>query len=126
MWPTRYAVVAEPTQREPPSLDARPISMGRQQLFLDALALHAAAGVFDSTAVTIDSASRLHIGGLAFDARVAGRDHGDAGDQLSCALRSWLPAMLCWSRASAEIATALRGTLRGYEYAESSATERVS
>lgn len=99
--------------------------MGRQQLYLDAAALRSVAQCFDSTAAAIDHATRIRLGGLAFDGAAAGRDHVAAGQALRRALSGWAPELTRWSRAGAEIATALRAGLARYEGAESGAAQRV-
>ncbi|CAJ1502763.1 hypothetical protein MU0083_003014 [[Mycobacterium] kokjensenii] len=98
--------------------------MGRQLLYLDPAALHAIADRLESTSAEIDTA-RIRLGGLVFDGRTAGRDHAGAGDALRATLQSWSPELARWSRASAEIAVALRAGLVRYTDAEAVATERV-
>lgn len=99
--------------------------MGRQQLYLDAAAVESVADRFDATAADIDSAIRIRLGGLAFDGRVAGRDHAGAGEGLRHALDGWAPELARWSRTNTEIAVALRAGLARYGHAESSAADRV-
>ena len=99
--------------------------MGRQQLYLDSSALRSVAESFDATAAAIDNAARIRLGGLMFDGRTAGRDHVGAGEALRRALHAWSPELTRWSRASAEIATALRAGLARYQQAEAIAAERV-
>jgi hypothetical protein len=99
--------------------------MGRQQLYLDVAALHSVADCFEATAADIDTAIRIRLGGLAFDGRVAGRDHVAAGEEMRRALDGWVSELTRWSRANTEIAAALRGGLVRYEHAETSAADRV-
>ncbi|MEB3034108.1 type VII secretion target [[Mycobacterium] nativiensis] len=99
--------------------------MGRQQLYLDAAALRLLADCFDATAADIDTATRIRLGGLAFHGGVAGRDHVAAGEALRRALDCWAPELTRWSRATAEIAAALRAGLGRYTHAELSAADRV-
>lgn len=99
--------------------------MGRQQLYLDSAALCCVADCFDTTAVAIDSAARVRLGGLVFDGSVAGRDHVGSGEALRRALDGWAPELSRWSRASTEIAAALRAGAVRYGNAESSAADRV-
>lgn len=99
--------------------------MGRQQLYLDAAALRSVADCFDATADDIDTANRIRLGGLTFDGRNAGRDHVAAGEELRRALDAWAPELTRWSRATTEIAAALRGGLERYGRAELSAADRV-
>lgn len=99
--------------------------MGRQQVYLDAAALHSVADCFDATARAIDTAARIRLGGLAFDGGVAGRDHVGAGESLRRALDAWAPELTRWSRAGTEIAWALRAGLARYGHAELTAADRV-
>ena len=99
--------------------------MGRQQLYLDAAVLGSVADCFDLTAATL-AASRIRLAGLAFDGAAAGRDHVGAGEALSRALHGWAMELTGWSRASTEIATALRVGLARYGQAEAAAAERIS
>lgn len=99
--------------------------MGRQQLYVDAAALRSVADGLDTTAADIATATRIRLGGLAFDGSVAGRDHVAAGEALRRALDAWMPELTRWSRATAEIAAALRAGLVRYTHAELSAVDRV-
>jgi hypothetical protein len=99
--------------------------MGRQQVYLDVAALRSVADCFDTAAAAVDNAARIRLGGLAFDGRAAGRDHVGAGEALRRALDAWAPELARWSRASTEIATALRAGLARYGQAELSAANRV-
>ncbi|BBX21394.1 hypothetical protein MTER_08050 [Mycolicibacter terrae] len=99
--------------------------MGRQQLYLDAAALRSVADCFEATAADIDTAIRIRLGGLMFDGGAAGRDHVAAGEGLRRVLGAWAPQLTSWSRASTEIAAALRAGLERYGRAESSAADRV-
>lgn len=99
--------------------------MGRQQLYLDAAALHSVADCFEATAADIDTTTRIRLGGLAFDGNVAGRDHAAAGEEMRRALDGWASELTRWSRANTEIAVVLRAGLARYGHAESSAAERV-
>jgi uncharacterized protein YukE len=100
--------------------------MGRQHVYVDAAALRAIANRFDATAETIDTAVRARLGHLAFDGASAGRAHVAGGDALRRALDRWSGALTQWSRASAEIATALRAGADSYTEAELRAAARVS
>lgn len=99
--------------------------MGRQLVYLDAAALRAVAECFDSTAAAIDNGARIRMGGLVFDGATAGRDHVGAGEALCRALHAWALELTRWSRASTEIAAALRAGLARYENAEATASERI-
>lgn len=99
--------------------------MGRQQLYLDAAALRSVADGIDATAADIAAAIRIRLGGLAFDGGAAGRDHIAAGEALRRALDAWALELMRWSRATTEIAAALRAGLAQYGRAESAAADRV-
>lgn len=99
--------------------------MGRQQLHLEPAALRSVADCLDDTAAAIDAAARIRLGGLVFDGSAAGRDHVAAGEGLRRALDAWAPELTRWSRASGEIATALRAGLARYRHAESFASDRI-
>lgn len=99
--------------------------MGRQQLYLDAAALHSVADCFEAAAADIDTAIRIRLGGLAFSGSAAGRDHVAAGEALRRALDGWASELTRWSRANTEIAVVLRAGLARYEHAETSAAQRV-
>ncbi|MGH3563590.1 MAG: type VII secretion target, partial [Mycobacterium sp.] len=64
-------------------------------------------------------------GRLAFDGASAGRAHVAGGDALRRALDRWAGELARWSRAGAEIATALRVGAESYADAELRAAARV-
>ncbi|WP_409435079.1 type VII secretion target [Mycobacterium sp. SMC-14] len=99
--------------------------MGRQQLYIKDSALRSVADRFDSTAAAIDMASRIRLGGLTFDGGTAGRDHVGAGEALRRAVQAWSPELMRWSRATSEVATALRAALARYGQAEAASAVRV-
>jgi uncharacterized protein YukE len=99
--------------------------MGQQHVYVDTTAVRAAATRFDATAATIDAAVRTRLGRLAFDGAAAGRFHVAGGDALRRALDRWASELTQWSRASAEIAAALRLGADSYADAESRAAARV-
>ncbi|MEB3050512.1 type VII secretion target [Mycolicibacter sp. MYC123] len=99
--------------------------MGRQQVYLDAAGLRSVADGFDAAAAAIDSATRIRLGGLVFDGSRAGRDHVGAGESVRRSLDSWAGELTRWSRASTEIAAALRAGAARYACAELSAADRL-
>jgi hypothetical protein len=99
--------------------------MGQQHLYVDTTSVRAAANRFDATAENIDHAARIQLGRLAFDGASAGRAHVGGGDALRRALNRWAGELAQWSRASAEIATALRIGADSYGAAELRAAARV-
>ncbi|OMC08808.1 hypothetical protein A5735_20130 [Mycolicibacter heraklionensis] len=99
--------------------------MGRQQFYLEASALRSVADHCDAAAAAIDTASRIRLGELRFHGGTAGRDHVAAGETLRRALQAWVPELTRWSRASTEIAAALRVALVRYGQAEIAAGERL-
>lgn len=92
--------------------------MGQQLVYVDTAVLHAVADRFDSSAETITSVIRLRLGRLGFSGASAGRAHVADGDELRRALERWPAELMQWSRASAEIATALRVGAQRYAEAE--------
>lgn len=99
--------------------------MGQQHVYADTTALRAVADRFDATAQAIDGAVRTRFPRLAFDGASAGRAHTAGGDALRRALDRWAGELANWSRASAEIAAALRVGAAGYTDAELRAETRV-
>jgi uncharacterized protein YukE len=99
--------------------------MGQQHVYVDAPAMRAVTNRFDAAAEIIDAAVRTRLGTLAFDGASAGRAHVAGGDALRRALDRWVGELAQWSRASAEIATALRVGADGYADAELRAAARV-
>jgi hypothetical protein len=99
--------------------------MGQQHVYVDAPAMRGISSRFDDTAENIGAAVRTRLGRLAFDGPNAGRAHVAGGDALRRALDRWVGELAQWSRASAEIATALLIGADGYADAELRAATRV-
>ncbi|MBS9535865.1 hypothetical protein KIH27_19970 [Mycobacterium sp. M1] len=99
--------------------------MGQTSVHLDDAALREVAEHFEADADLVDSAMRDGLGRLMFDGAAAGRAHAASGAELRRVLDRWAPELTRWSRASAEIAGALRSGLAGYRAAELSAADRV-
>ncbi|HZU49565.1 MAG TPA: type VII secretion target [Mycobacterium sp.] len=86
--------------------------------WIDVAAMRSVANRFHGAAEVIDDAVRNHLAHLAFSGASAGRAHAARGDAVRSALNR-LPAQLTqWSRATVEIAAALRATADRYAEAE--------
>jgi hypothetical protein len=92
---------------------------------VDVAALIAVARQYDAIADTVDGAVRSHLSGLAFDGAAAGRMHVARGDTLRYAVDHIVDQLRQWSRASAEIAAALRTSADRYAAADADAARRV-
>jgi Excreted virulence factor EspC, type VII ESX diderm len=92
---------------------------------VDVAALIGVARQYDAVADIVDGAVRSHLTGLAFDGAVAGRMHVARGDALRCAVDNVVNQLRQWSRASAEIAAALRVSADRYAEADAHAARRV-
>ncbi|MCV7401973.1 hypothetical protein H7K24_17665 [Mycobacterium fragae] len=99
--------------------------MGQRDAFVDAASVRAVARRFDGTADLIDSAARIQLRRLAFDGATAGQAHAAHGDALRLALDRLSQELAQWARATAEIATALRGGAEHYAEADLSAAARI-
>ena len=75
---------------------------------IDVAAVRDVASEFDATAGILDTATSTHLSRLGFGGVSAGRAYVARGDALRAALERMADALTEWSRASAEIATALR------------------
>jgi hypothetical protein len=92
---------------------------------VDVAALIAVARQYDVVADIVDAAVRSHLSGLAFDGAVAGRGHVARGDALRYSMDGVADQLRQWSRASAEIAAALRTSADRYAAADADAARRV-
>lgn len=99
--------------------------MGQQHAYVDTAAIRAVADRFDATAEIIDTVAHTRLGRLAFGGASAGDAYLAEGEALRRALDRWAGELARWSRASAEIATALRVGAAGYTDAELHAAARV-
>jgi hypothetical protein len=88
--------------------------MGSHSARIDVAALREVARQFDASAAIIDAAVSTHLSGLGFGGAMAGRAYTARGDALRAALERTADALTEWSRASAEIAAALRGSAGRY------------
>jgi hypothetical protein len=92
---------------------------------VDVAALIAVARQYDAVADIVDGAVRSHLSGLAFDGATAGRMHVAGGDALRDAIDDVVDQLRQWSRASAEIASALRTSADRYAAADTDFARRV-
>jgi hypothetical protein len=99
--------------------------MGQRDTFVDAAAVHTVANRFDDAAHLIDTAARTNLGRLAFDGATAGRAYIGHGDALRFALHRLSGDLAQWSRATVEIATALRASADRYAESDQRAAARI-
>lgn len=99
--------------------------MGQQYFCADTTVIDAVAGRFDAAAELIEHTARTVLGALAFDGAAAGRVHAGEGEALRRALDGWVPELVRWARANAEIAAALRAGAASYVAAEAGAADRI-
>ncbi|KUI16832.1 hypothetical protein AU193_21805 [Mycobacterium sp. GA-1285] len=92
---------------------------------VDAAALSSVARQYQAVADTVDAAVRTHLSGLAFDGAGAGRAYVAGGDAVRSAVDDMVNQLREWSRASAEIAGALRASVDRYAEADARAAERM-
>jgi hypothetical protein len=92
--------------------------MGHDTARVDVTAVRDAADQFDASVGILDAAIRDHLSHLAFGGATAGRAYVGHGDALRAALDQIGAGLVQWSRASAEIAAALRATADRYARAE--------
>jgi uncharacterized protein YukE len=99
--------------------------MGSDSARLDAAALRDVARQFDASAGAIDAAVSTHMSALSFGGATAGRAYAARGDALRAALERVADALAEWSRASAEIAAALRSSADQYVSSDARAAAGV-
>lgn len=92
---------------------------------VDLPALLDIARQYQAAADTLDGAVRTHLSGLAFDGATAGRMHVTRGDAVRAAVNHVVDQLRQWSRASTEIAAALRASADRYADADARAARRV-
>lgn len=78
-------------------------------------AVRAVAAEFDASAGSVDAAVGTHLSHLGFGGATAGRAYAGRGDALRSALDRIADGLTAWSRASAEIAAALRASADRYQ-----------
>ncbi|GJF08379.1 hypothetical protein NGTWS0302_30640 [Mycolicibacterium cyprinidarum] len=92
---------------------------------VDVAAVRTIAHEYESAALIIDSAVRTHLSDLAFGAACAGRAYTAHGATLRAAVDGVATSLRQWSRASREIAVALRSSADRYQDADARAAGRV-
>ncbi|OBH25764.1 hypothetical protein A5692_27415 [Mycobacterium sp. E342] len=102
----------------------RPVAVARTEI--DVPATHRVADQFCAAADLLDRALSDQLGRLAFGGAGAGRAHTARGDALRAELERLTAQVAQWSRASVEIATALRGSAERYADAELYAAARIA
>lgn len=100
--------------------------MRRESSQIDLPAVRRIADRLDDVAELIDGAVAEHLAQLAFTGARAGRTHTASGDALRNGLDQLVAELSQWSRASAEIAMALRAGAQRYADAESYAEARIA
>lgn len=103
---------------------SRPVAAARTQI--DAPATHRVANQFAMAAEFLDRAVSDHLARLAFSGAYAGRAHAARGDALRAELERLTQQVSQWSRASTEIAVALRSSAERYADAELYAAARIA
>ncbi|MGX9790075.1 type VII secretion target [Mycobacterium sp. MMS18-G62] len=91
---------------------------------VDVAALLGVAHQYEACADIIDGVVRAHLN-LEFDGSGAGRMHVARGDALRAAADRIVDQLRQWSRASREIAAALRASADRYAEADARAAQRV-
>jgi hypothetical protein len=92
---------------------------------VDVTAVLDAARRYDAVADMIEAAVNAHLAQPSFDGAVAGRSHAAQGDALRNAMGLLVDQMRTWSRASSEIASALRVSADGYAGVEAVGVRRL-
>ncbi len=102
----------------------RPSTVARTEI--DVGATHRVADQFGAAAQLVDGAVSDHLARLAFGGATAGRAHTARGDTLRVELERLAAELSQWSRASVEIAAALRASADRYADAELYAAARIA
>lgn len=92
---------------------------------VDVAALLGVARQYQVAADIVDAAIRTHLSGLGFDGAGAGRSYVAHGDAVRSGVEDIVNQMRRWSRASAEIAAALRVSADRYAEADARAARRL-
>jgi len=92
---------------------------------VDVMAVVDAARRYDAVADMIEAAVSAHQAQTAFDGALAGRSHVAQGDALRNAMALLVDQMRTWSRACAEIASALRVSADAYAGVEAVGARRL-
>jgi Excreted virulence factor EspC, type VII ESX diderm len=92
---------------------------------MDVAAVRDVADQFAASAAALDAAVATHLSHLGFGGATAGRAYAARGDALRTSLGRIADELMQWSRASAEIAAALRASADRYVSADERASARV-
>jgi hypothetical protein len=92
---------------------------------VDVPALMGVAQQYELIADIVDAAVRTHLDSLTFDGADAGREYVAQGDVVHTSVQRVVNRLREWSRASTEIAGALRSAADRYADADARAGERV-
>jgi hypothetical protein len=93
--------------------------------YVEVSALRSVANQFDAAAQLTDAAARNRVAQLAFSGATAGRAHQGPGDRLHTALNRLGVDLAQWSRATVEIAMALRAAADRYTDVELHSAARI-
>jgi hypothetical protein len=93
---------------------------------MDVAAVRDVADQHAASAAALEAAVRTHLSHLNFGGATAGRAYAARGDTLHAALDRIADGLIQWSRASAEIAAALRASADRYVSADERAGARVA
>lgn len=99
---------------------------GTRSLAIDVPGARRVANQFVAAAELLDRAVSDHLARLAFGGACAGRAHAGRGDALRAELERLAAQVSQWSRASTEIAVALRSSAERYADAEQYAAARIA
>lgn len=102
----------------------RPVTVARTEV--DIAATQRVAGQFRAAAELVDRALSDHVARLGFGGASAGRAHAARGDALRVELERLATGLSQWSRASVEIAAALRAGADRYADAQLYAAARIA
>lgn len=102
----------------------RPVAIAEMRI--DASATQRVANQFAMAAEFIDRAVDDHLARLAFGGAGAGRTHSARGDALRVERERLVAQVAQWSRATAEIAVALRSSAERYADADLYAAARIA
>lgn len=92
---------------------------------VDAATVRSVARHYQVAADIVDAAVRTHLGRLTFDGSGAGSAYVAHGDAVRSAVGDVVDQLRRWSRASAEIAAALRVSVERYADADAEAAGRL-
>ncbi|MDZ4266209.1 MAG: type VII secretion target [Mycobacterium sp.] len=80
---------------------------------------------YETAALVVDAAVRTHLSDFAFGGACAGQAYVGHGESIRAALEDVVTSLRQWSRASGEIAAALRASADRYQDADARAAARV-